>query len=1242
MKKKKFDQRGSPSRNALNQLKHTKRKTPSRKPRVLWFNSYCLLDTSSGASISARQILKQLATSGYEVKAVGATIFDDPKGAVYLEGTLGDAISRKLETCSISDGDLSHYLLVTKSPTRENITFSELNNLYSLYVSALNTFKPDLVFFYGGTSFDLHIPSEARVRGIPSAAYLVNSSYLDSRWCRDVDLIVTDTQATSDFYKERQGFVPVPVGKFIDPGKVIAPDHKRQYATLINPSWAKGAGIVAMLAVLLEERRPDIVFEVVESRGSWSEVVRNVTRSVWGVERSELSNVIVTPNTDNISEVYGRSRIVLGLSQWWESGSRVLAEAMLNGIPAMVSNAGGSPEMVGEGGIVVDLPPSCHEAPYNSMPRPELLGELVQFLERVWDDEPFYLNLMVRALQQGNKLHRMEVSTQRLLEAFEPLLAKRAGDGDFKSQLKHNHKFSLVEVRDLEAFHTAENHKEKIMEGRNRNDVFSLVPGWPIDYPVFDIRAKSNLTAVMADVDRGVGLRIYCFGADGRQKKYADFLRASLEFNGVSYLAYDLGGLGYGEQLQADVAATPFSNFPSKPMVLQHALRTCSDGDVVVWLDADTWLKADLQDLSCDFDVAVTLRQRESFNNKERWINSGVVAIRKSRESEKFLNKWLELSRAVQGDQYALNKLVFPSSKETGYDGECKIVGLPCEIYNNFLFDGTEVSAKVIHYKADVRHRHPLNMLSGSANDSRVQSFGEELRGFSQESFLNVVQVGANDGRVNDPLYEPLREREFLGEITLIEPQVALHKYLKESYLYHTNTCIVDAAVGRGPNAKLFAIKPEYYGSLIPPYARSWPEYRAASGVTSASREHIVKWIEKYFPGKFNHDEIIFDFMVEVKSLEELLLSNGRLLDIDELQVVAEGFDDEVLYSCSLQTIAPKLINFECSHLSPERLIRCVLYLSQLGYQCRVDGSNCVCRLTHDLQVAHADTSQAEWSAPLLSVQPNDAASLGAPQRSAPEVRFSHRHVCMDAQAVNDCVGILSQELGGQQGNASENLTFLVCADGEYKNFVWPFVFFARLSNPGAKIEICLDDVSGFSGCDWLNFVSLGKGRPDVFRFCHEPGFDTEFVYICDIDILHTEDVVSFHLGALTENSFDNVERTNRAQRMSGLHFVRRHEWYKRTREARRVANIFGQDENELHKIVKTAYPSTRLKQGLALRPVHGIHCSLGRGIYGVPGWELTSQRLALFQAVVGKGVWFGDWFDKKVTNLLSNDKLAN
>ena len=45
-----------------------------RKPRILWASLFTLLDTSSGAAITVREMLRQLVFRGYEVAVVGATL----------------------------------------------------------------------------------------------------------------------------------------------------------------------------------------------------------------------------------------------------------------------------------------------------------------------------------------------------------------------------------------------------------------------------------------------------------------------------------------------------------------------------------------------------------------------------------------------------------------------------------------------------------------------------------------------------------------------------------------------------------------------------------------------------------------------------------------------------------------------------------------------------------------------------------------------------------------------------------------------------------------------------------------------------------------------------------------------------------------------------------------------------------------------------------------------------------------
>jgi FkbM family methyltransferase len=410
-----------------------------RSPRLLWANFYCLLDTSSGASMSIRQILIQLTKAGYEIEIVGATNFDSDLGVTWIKDHQSEIKDKTY--VNITENELYHQLAVTKSTYRHEMHHKEITNWYNLYITRLEEFKPDIVFFYGGQPVDYLIPHEARRRNIPSAAYLVNGNYQGVRWLADVDVVVTDTYATSSYYKE-YGFSPTPCGKFIDTKKIIPKENKRKNILFINPSLAKGVGVAIQLAMLLEEKRPDIKFEVVKSRGDWDILLKEISTHL-GSPRDSLTNVIVTPNTNDMRDVYGRARILLAPSLWWESGARVLAEAMLCGIPAIVTDHGGNSEMIKEGGIKLVLPKECYEKPYNKLPKMDLLLPLIDVICKLYDDEDLYKNYCNRAYKVGMREHNIENSTQKLMSLFEPLVEKRAGDLDHVEYQKLHHKHHL-------------------------------------------------------------------------------------------------------------------------------------------------------------------------------------------------------------------------------------------------------------------------------------------------------------------------------------------------------------------------------------------------------------------------------------------------------------------------------------------------------------------------------------------------------------------------------------------------------------------------------------------------------------------------------------------------------------------------------------------------------------------------------------------------------------------------------
>lgn len=392
-------------------------------PKLLWANLYCLLDRSSGASISVREQLRGLAGQGFEVRVLGASVFDDEGGARALGETWERIRAARGKLVSVEDGALAHELLVTGSTRRGQVLAMEEAAWFGRYCSVLESFRPDIVYYYGGQPFDTLIADEARRAGAKTAFYLANGNYARQRWHRDLDLVITDTRATAGLYRDRLGIAVAPMGKFIDPGPVVAAAHSRDRLLFVSATFEKGGAIVARLAILLEQRRPEIVFEVVRGRGDWDAMVAHAF-ACHGEPVRPLGNVVVTDNAVDMRPFYGRARLLLAPSLWWESGGRVIVEALMNGIPAIVTAAGGSPEVQGGAGPQFRLPEPLHEAPYKRLPADAALMPMVEEIERLYDDEPAYQALSRRALHVAARDHDLGANTRRLAERFRELVGE--------------------------------------------------------------------------------------------------------------------------------------------------------------------------------------------------------------------------------------------------------------------------------------------------------------------------------------------------------------------------------------------------------------------------------------------------------------------------------------------------------------------------------------------------------------------------------------------------------------------------------------------------------------------------------------------------------------------------------------------------------------------------------------------------------------------------------------------------
>jgi FkbM family methyltransferase len=197
---------------------------------------------------------------------------------------------------------------------------------------------------------------------------------------------------------------------------------------------------------------------------------------------------------------------------------------------------------------------------------------------------------------------------------------------------------------------------------------------------------------------------------------------------------------------------------------------------------------------------------------------------------------------------------------------------------------------------------------------------------------LRIAQIGANDGLINDPLYEFSQQFSDVTDILLIEPQTILIDHLKNNYAFHPSHVIFNGAIGADRSLSLFSIKREVWAKLDVPYAKGWPPYRAPSGVTSSEKEHVARWLRRHLKGHWRTDDVIEEITVPCCSLPDAIDASGFGQPIDVLQVDVEGFDDIVLYNSSVASLRPTIIYFEAWNLSAVRYGKLVEFLRDHGY----------------------------------------------------------------------------------------------------------------------------------------------------------------------------------------------------------------------------------------------------------------------------------------------------------------------
>ena len=377
-------------------------------------------DPASGAARSTRTMCEMLAAAGAEVRAVATTASERhgrADSSAYLRELgiqvhlhRGREAGRVRPELEFVDRGI-HYHLLDVGPRDmhawQKIVGAQFDRIFD---RELHSFHPDMLLAFGGLPGDVRRYERARRQGARIVFSLRNEGYINEggRELLDgMDGVLTPSQYLTDYYRARIGIDSTALPLPMELDDVLAPERDPIFFTMINPSPQKGLMVMATLAQELSLRRPDIPLLIVESRGSAGKLVAAGLAGGFDLRRHD--NLIMAPALAQPKEIYLATRALLAPSLWQEPAGRVAAEAILNGIPPLVSDRGGLAESCNGAGFVLPLPADFTVMTRRPVPASAVEPWIEPIAKLAFDDE-FYNNAVEKTRQAARMYAREELA----------------------------------------------------------------------------------------------------------------------------------------------------------------------------------------------------------------------------------------------------------------------------------------------------------------------------------------------------------------------------------------------------------------------------------------------------------------------------------------------------------------------------------------------------------------------------------------------------------------------------------------------------------------------------------------------------------------------------------------------------------------------------------------------------------------------------------------------------------------
>lgn len=266
---------------------------------------------------------------------------------------------------------------------------------------AVQRFKPDILVLDSLRALRVLDRHQVSV-DVPIMVFVHDPTFLSEEPTlpyRERVSLIANSPWTARHLQDRLGIdAPTILPPLMEFERYQTPRSGARMVTLVSPHPEKGLELVLELA----SRMPDVPFLLVEgwpmSRGAWREL---------RARTAALPNVTLQRSTKDMREVYRETRVLLNPSEI-ETFGRVVVEAQVSGIPAIVRDVGALPWVVGEGGLV--------------LPKEATADVWQEEIARLLDDSHHYTRLSLAARKNAA---RSDFDPTRIVAGFERLVRPR-------------------------------------------------------------------------------------------------------------------------------------------------------------------------------------------------------------------------------------------------------------------------------------------------------------------------------------------------------------------------------------------------------------------------------------------------------------------------------------------------------------------------------------------------------------------------------------------------------------------------------------------------------------------------------------------------------------------------------------------------------------------------------------------------------------------------------------------------